>query len=78
MIGDRLFRVQLTVKDYGDPRLLHSLAAVQIERAPPGISPSYSTPEGVQTAQLTTGRKVSLRELLRGAKLQDGSEYALR
>lgn len=78
MIGDRLFRVRLTVKDYGDPRLLHALAAVQIESAPPGILPSYSAPQGVQTAQPTTGRFVSIRELLRGAKLQDGRDYALR
>lgn len=78
MIGDRLFRVQLTVKDYGDPRLLHALAAVQIESAPPGILPSYSAPDGVQTAQPTTGRVISIRALLRGAKLQDGRDYTLR
>ncbi|MDW8337099.1 MAG: phage minor head protein [Tepidimonas sp.] len=78
MIGGRLFRVRLTVKDYGDPRLLHALAAVQIESAPPGILPSYSAPKGVQTAQPTTGRLVSIRELLRGAKLHDGRDYTLR
>lgn len=68
--------MQLTVKDYGDPRMLHALAAVQMESAPPGILPS--SPNGVQTAQPTTGRVVSIRELLLGAKLQDGRNYALR
>lgn len=72
-----LYRVRLTVKDYGDPRMLHALSAIEIENAPLGILPSYSSPDesGLQKAQPATGRTISVSDLLRGAQLNDGQPF---
>ena len=68
--------VRLTVKDYGDPRMLHALSAIEIENALPGILPSYSDAnEALQKAQPTTGRAVSIRDLLQAAILENGRPY---
>src|SRR5690606_15982869 len=48
----------------------------KIKCALPGTLPSYSGPEGLQTAQPTTGRTVSICGLLHGAMRADGAEYA--
>ncbi|WP_293995713.1 hypothetical protein [Sphaerotilus sp.] len=73
-----LYRVKLTVKAYrvpGEPKRLHALSSAEIENAPLGIFPSYSSAEALQTDQPTTGRTVSVRDLLRGAQRQDGTDF---
>lgn len=74
-----LYRVRLTVKDYGDPRILHALSAIEIKNAPLGILPSYSDLERskLQKAQPTTGRKVTLTDLLKNATRNNGEPYEL-
>lgn len=67
-----LYRAKLTVKDYGTPKQLHALSAVEIENAPLGTLPAYSGAEALQQDQPTTGRKLSIADLLRGATLNDG------
>lgn len=67
-----MYRVKLTVKDYkapGDPKMLHALAAVEIENAPLGTLPAYSGAEALQPDQPTTGRTLSIADLLAGATL---------
>jgi hypothetical protein len=65
------------VKEYREGnRVLHALQAAEIEGAPPGISPSSSRREG-QTGQPTTGRTLSISDLLRGATRHDGQPFAL-
>lgn len=71
-----LLRVKLTVKDYllsGSPKLLHALSAIEIENAPLGTLPSYSSTEVLQTTQPTTGRTITITELLKNAILNDGT-----
>lgn len=74
-IASKLYRVKLTVKALqqgGDVRkLLHALVAVEIGNAPLGTLPNSSDVE-VGTAQPTTGRTLSIAELLAGATLADG------
>jgi hypothetical protein len=73
-----LYRAKLTVKDYkdsGNTKTLHALAAVEIEDAPLGTLPSYSSDESLQTAQPTTGRMITVAELLKNATLYDGTEF---
>lgn len=76
-IAGVMYRAKLTVKDYktaGEPkRLLHALAAIEIESAPLGTLPSYSGAKALQTAQPTAGRTLSIASLLAGATLQDGT-----
>lgn len=76
-IGDKLYRVKLTVKDYaGDgKKLLHALEAVEIENAPLGISPSSTPYDALQTGQPTTGRTLTISDLLKNATMQDGTEF---
>jgi SPP1 gp7 family putative phage head morphogenesis protein len=68
-IKDELYRVQLTVKDYSlpdKPHKLHALESLKIESAPLGILPS-TTPKGAeQKAQPTTGRTISIAQLMAG------------
>jgi hypothetical protein len=74
-IGGRLYRVKLTAKEYADrgvQQRLHALAAVEIENAPPGIFPSYSGDNSLRTGQPTTGRTLSIAQLLHGATLTTG------
>jgi Large polyvalent protein-associated domain 3 len=52
-----------------------SVSSAEIENAPLGIFPSYSSAEALQTDQPTTGRTVSVRDLLRGAQRQDGTDF---
>lgn len=76
MIGGKLYRVKLTVKDYTatlGKRTLHALEAVEIESAPLGTLLSYSSDTTLRTAQPTTGRMVSITQLLDGAQLEDGT-----
>lgn len=71
-IAGVMYRVKLTVKDYsteGNPKMLHALAAVEIESALLGISPSYSGDESLQTGQPTTRRVLSIADLFAGATL---------
>ncbi len=80
LIGSDLYRVKLTVKDYlgaKEKRQLHALEAVEIESAPLGIFPSYSNAEAFQTGQPTTGRALSISDLLDGATMNDGNPYRL-
>ena len=77
VIDGRLYRAKLTVKDYvtlDNPKILHALAAVEIRNAPLGTLPSYSGAEALQTAQPTTGRVITIAELLKNASLADGTE----
>jgi len=79
LLSGNLYRVRLTVKDYGDPRMLHALSAIEIENAPLGILPSYSSSElpELQKAQPTTGRSVSIKQLLQGATDNRGNPFDL-
>jgi len=72
-----MYRVRLTVKDYDAPRMLHALSAIEIENAPLGILPSYSSSDllELQKAQPTTGRIISISDLLKTAILGDGKLY---
>lgn len=74
-INEALYRVQITVKDYDlsdNPHKLHALESFEIEDDLLGILPS-SPPDGVvQKDQPTTGRTISIEELMRGAKRNDG------
>lgn len=72
-IGDTLYRVKLTVKQYefttGQPssKNLHAIEAVELEKenALLGTLPSYSTSNNdVQKAQPTTGHSLSIAQLL--------------
>ena len=77
-INGVLYRVKLTVKDYIGPdakKILHALAAVEIENAPLGISLSSTPYETLQTGQPTTGRTLSIADLMRGANLNDGQPF---
>lgn len=74
-IGGVLYRAKLTVKDYGDPKRLHALSAVEIENAPLGTFPAYSGAYALQQDQPTTGRTTTIADLLRGALLSNGTFY---
>ena len=50
---------------------------MEIESAPLGISPSSKSLDALQTGQPTTGRTISISELLDGALIHDGKPYAL-
>ena len=76
-IGSSVYRAKLTVKDYGDPKRLHALSAVEIESAPLGTLPAYSGAEALQQGQPTTGRTINITDLLRGATRNDGSPFDL-
>lgn len=76
VIGGKLYRVKLTVKDYkSGNKLLHALDAVEIENAPLGIFPAYSIAGAIQQGQPTTGRTVTIVHLLKNATLEDGSPF---
>lgn len=71
---------ELTGEELGGdlgPRVLHALEAKEIKGAQPGISPPYSSAEALRTGQPTTGRTLSIKDLLRGAVRHDGTPYAL-
>lgn len=76
-IGCHLFRVKLTVKTFapgsvGD-RVLHALSAAEIENAPLGTLPVHEIlKEPKPQAQPTTGRTMTIADLLRGARQNDG------
>ena len=78
-IGNRLYRVKLTVKDYATAygrRNLHALESVEIENALPGTLPAPSSITS-QQAQPTTGRTTSIAHLLAGAiRDSDGQPFA--
>lgn len=78
-IGNRLYRVKLTVKDYATAygrRNLHALESVEIENALPGTLPAPSLMTS-QQAQPTTGRTTSITHLLAGAiRDSDGQPFA--
>ncbi|MBC7294668.1 MAG: hypothetical protein H5T84_11340 [Thermoleophilia bacterium] len=64
-MGEKMYRVQLTVKDYGsaeNPHKLHALESFEIEDALLGILPSSPLGGVVQKAQPTTGRTVSIKQ----------------
>lgn len=78
-IGDRIYRVKITVKDFqrgADARkLLHALEAVEIESAPLGTLPTYPAEAAQQSTQPTTGRLMNIADLLRDAQLHDGTPF---
>ncbi|MEI2742727.1 MAG: phage minor head protein [Candidatus Competibacter sp.] len=77
-IDGKRYRVKLTVKEYTGAtagRNLHALAAVEIENAPPGTFPASADRAAVQPDQPTTGRKISIANLLAGATRADGSAF---
>jgi hypothetical protein len=71
--------VKLTVKDFAQGsdvrKLLHVLDTVEIEGAPLGTLPNSPEQAGAGTTQPTTGRTISIADLLRGATLQDGRPF---
>jgi hypothetical protein len=75
-----LYRIKLTAKSFipesGKARVLHALSAAEIDCALLGTVPAYETgiPSKPQ-AQPTTGRTVTITELLKNATMQDGSEF---
>ncbi|MDR1275393.1 MAG: hypothetical protein LBL72_03280, partial [Candidatus Accumulibacter sp.] len=81
-IDGKPYRAKLTVRDYkankeghGAKTNLHALSTVEIENVPLGTLPVYSSPDGLQLAQPTTGRKVSISDLLRDSKRNDASDW---
>ncbi len=73
-IAGSLYRVRLTVKNYkAGNNMLHALAAIEIENAPLGTLPAYSVTEVIQQGQPTTGRTITVADLLKNATLYDGS-----
>ncbi len=81
MVGERLYRVQLTVKDYSkgeSPHKLHALESFEIEDAALGtLPPTTSSLDAEQGAQPTTRRTLSIEELMRGAMRNDGKPYEI-
>ena len=80
-INGEMHRVKLTVKDYIGPdakKALHALAAVEIENAPLGTLPTSVSEETLQSGQPTTGRTLSIADLLAGATLNNGEPYTFR
>ena len=77
-IASRLYRVKLTVKDLSAPdkvaKLLHALEAAEIESAPLG---TLLTDANLSTwsTQPTTGRTVTIADLLAGAQRHDGAPF---
>ncbi|MCY1197251.1 Large polyvalent protein-associated domain 3 [compost metagenome] len=72
------YRAKLTVKDYkgkasGEKTNLHALEAVEIENAPPGTFPTYQPLEAGRTDQPTTGRAISIADLLRDSTREGGA-----
>jgi len=77
-IGQEIYRVKLTVKEYAGEdgkRNLHALSAVEIENAPPGTFPTYAEKSALQPGQPTAGRLLSIVELMDGATLADGQPF---
>lgn len=79
-IGGQMYRAKLTVKDYngkanGQATKLHALEAIEIENAPMGTPPSYSGAEALRTAQPTSGRTLSIADLLSGSTMNDGRSW---
>ena len=81
LIEGRLYRLKLTVKDWQQGsqsrKLLHALEAVEIESALPGTLLNSPQANGVGTAQPTTGRALTIAELLAGASRNDGMPFDL-
>ncbi|MBS7349377.1 MAG: minor capsid protein, partial [Comamonas sp.] len=79
-IGGLVYRVKLTVKEFRQGReartLLHALEAVEIENAPLGTLPNSPLKEGMGTTQPTTGRTISISELLKNALDNAGQPYS--
>lgn len=75
-IDGQPYRAKLTVKDYkgkasGEKTNLHALEAVEIENAPPGTFPTSQPLEAGRSDQPTTGRAVSISDLL-GSSTREG------
>lgn len=81
-IAGKLYRVKLTVKDLVAPdnvsKLLHALDTAEIEGAPLGTLPAAVSAGDSITGQgqPTTGRLMTIADLLRGAELQGGGPFA--
>lgn len=80
-IAGQLYRVKLTIKQMRQGGqssvLLHALEAAEIENAPLGTLPNSLDKSRVGTAQPTTGRRITIAELLAAALRQDGSPFTL-
>lgn len=78
-IDGLLYRVKLTIKDRVAPdnpgRLLHALDAAEIESAPLGTLLTSTDSSALQSTQPTTGRFVTIADLLRGALRNDGLPF---
>jgi hypothetical protein len=83
LIDGVLYRVKLTVKDYkfldgcGERKNLHAIETMELEKenALLGTVPSNSRN---QRAQPTTGRTISIANLMQGAIRQDGSAFVTK
>jgi catechol 2,3-dioxygenase-like lactoylglutathione lyase family enzyme len=80
LIDGVLYRVKLTGKtftsDSGHGKVLHALSSIQIENALLGTVPAYETDKPSKPqAQPTTGRTLTITELLKNATLHDGTEF---
>jgi hypothetical protein len=82
LIDGVLYRVKLTVKDYvlndgGKRKNLHAIETMELEKgnALLGTVPSNSRN---QRAQPTTGRTISIANLMQGAIRQDGSAFVTK
>jgi hypothetical protein len=79
LIDGVLYRVKLTVKDYvlndgGKRKNLHAIETVEIEKENALLGTLLSNSMN-QTAQPTTGRTISIANLMQGAIRQDGSAF---
>lgn len=78
-IDGTLYRVKLTIKNRAAPdnpaKLLHALESTEIEGAPLGTLLTSADSSALQSTQPTTGRVVTIADLLRGALRQDGQPF---
>lgn len=74
-----LYRVKLTIKDLAAPdklaKLLHALDTAEIESAPLGTLLTGTDLSELRSTQPTTGRFVTIADLLRGALRNDGLPF---
>ncbi|MDR1350731.1 MAG: hypothetical protein LBJ59_08175 [Zoogloeaceae bacterium] len=77
-IEGQVFRVKLTAQQFAQGndvrKILHALEAMEIENAPLGTLPN-SSGKKVGTAQPTTGRTITIADLLKSAIRNDGTPF---
>ena len=80
LIDGVLYRVKLTAKTFtmksGKDKVLHALSSIEIENALLGTLLAHETEKPSKPqAQPTTGRTITIADLLKNATLNDGTEF---